>query len=235
MSNNQAQPHPTMAAPAGSKLESLAKVTVLVADTGELDAIRRLKPVDCTTNPTLLLKAAASAEGKPVFDEAVAWGRSQSGSRDGVVAAICDRFTVALGAALSELVPGRVSTEVDADLSFDTAATVAKARALIRAYESRGVGRDRILIKIASTWEGIQAAGELQREGIDCNLTLMFSQAQAIAAAQAQAFLISRSWVAFWIGTSRQARGLSRRKRTLASCSFAACTISTRRRAGRRS
>ncbi len=185
------QDHAMMAAPAGTKLESLAKVTVLVADTGELDAIRRLKPVDCTTNPTLLLKAAGSAEGKPLLEEAVAWGRGQSGSAESIVAAVCDRFTVALGAALSELVPGRVSTEVDADLSFDTAKTVEKARALIKAYDSRGVGQDRILIKIASTWEGIQAAKELQREGIDCNLTLMFSSAQAVAAAQAGAFLIS--------------------------------------------
>ncbi len=191
MSQTQPHAHAAMAAPAGSKLESLAKVTVLVADTGELDAIRRLKPIDCTTNPTLLLKAATSTEGKPLFEEAVAWGRSQSGAQDAVVAAVCDRFTIALGAALSELVPGRVSTEVDADLSFDTAATVEKARGLTRAYEARGVSRERILIKIASTWEGIQAARQLQREGIDCNLTLMFSNAQAIAAAQAGAFLIS--------------------------------------------
>ncbi len=191
MAHIQSQAPAKMAAPAGSKLESLARVTVLVADTGELDTIRRLRPVDCTTNPTLLLKAAGSADGKPLFEEAVAWGRSQSGSPDAIVAAVCDRFTTALGAALSELVPGRVSTEVDADLSFDTAKTVEKARALIRDYESRGVGRDRILIKIASTWEGIQAARQLQSEGIDCNLTLMFSTAQAIAAAQAGAFLIS--------------------------------------------
>ncbi len=183
--------HAVMAAPAGSKLESLAKLTVLVADTGELDAIRRLRPVDCTTNPTLLLKAAASAEGKPLFEHAVAWGRAQTGAADSIVAAVCDRFTVSLGAALTELVPGRVSTEVDADLSFDQAATIAKARALIAAYEANGIPRNRILIKIASTWEGIQAARVLQREGIDCNLTLMFSEAQAIAAAQANAFLIS--------------------------------------------
>jgi transaldolase len=191
MSLLEAKAQTVMAAPVGSKLESLANVTVLVADTGELDAIRRLRPVDCTTNPTLLLKAAASAEGKPLFEEAVAWGRGQTGAPDSIVAAVCDRFTVALGAALSELVPGRVSTEVDADLSFDRDATVAKARELIAAYEARGVGRERILIKIASTWEGIQAVRQLQREGIDCNLTLMFSNAQAIAAAQAGAFLIS--------------------------------------------
>ena len=190
-SESLAMSHVTMSAPAGSKLQSLSQMTVLVADTGELDAIRRLQPVDCTTNPTLLLKAASTVEGGVLFEEAVAWGRKQAGSRDAVTALVCDRFSVALGAALSELVPGRVSTEVDADLSFDTASTVAKARMLIEAYQQRGIGRGKILIKIASTWEGIQAAKQLQAEGIDCNLTLMFAEPQAIAAAQANAFLIS--------------------------------------------
>ena len=116
-----------------------------------------------------------------LVEEALAWGRRQGGAREAVIAAICDRLAVAFGTELAGIVPGRVSTEVDADLSFDTAATVDKARAIIAAYAARGVGRERILIKLASTWEGIRAAEVLQREGIDCNLTLLFSLAQAVA------------------------------------------------------
>ncbi|MBZ6077821.1 transaldolase [Microvirga puerhi] len=174
-----------------SKLDQLRAMTVVVADTGDLDAVRRLKPQDCTTNPTLLLKAVENPAYASIVDEALRWGRSQGGSRESVIAAICDRLAVAFGAELAGIVPGRVSTEVDADLSFDTAATVAKARAVIKAYEERGIGRDRILIKIASTWEGIRAAEILQKEGIDCNLTLLFSQVQAQACAEAGVFLIS--------------------------------------------
>jgi transaldolase len=174
-----------------SKLDQLRAMTVVVADTGDIDAVRRLKPQDCTTNPTLLLKAVESPASGPLVEEALAWGRRQGGARDEVVAAVCDRLAVAFGAELAGIVPGRVSTEVDADLSFDTQATVEKARAIIRAYEERGVGRDRILIKVASTWEGIRAAEILQREGIDCNLTLLFSLAQAAACADAGVFLIS--------------------------------------------
>jgi transaldolase len=174
-----------------SKLDQLRAMTVVVADTGDLDAVRRLKPQDCTTNPTLLLKAVEAPAYGHLIEEALAWGRAQGGSRDGAVAAICDRLAVAFGAELADIVPGRVSTEVDADLSFDTQATVAKARAIVAAYEERGVGRERILIKIASTWEGIRAAEILQKEGIDCNLTLLFSQVQAQACAEAGVFLIS--------------------------------------------
>jgi transaldolase len=123
--------------------------------------------------------------------EAVHWGRGQSGTREAIIAAVCDRLAVNFGTALSKIVPGRVSTEVDADLSFDTLKSVAKARAIIADYESRGVGRERILIKLASTWEGIRAAEILQKDGIDCNLTLLFSLIQAAAAAEAGAFLIS--------------------------------------------
>jgi transaldolase len=166
-------------------------MTVVVADTGDLEAVRRLKPQDCTTNPTLLLKAAELPAYAPIMEEAAEWGRRQGGSRDAVVEAVCDRLAVAFGAELAGIVPGRVSTEVDADLSFDTEATVAKGREIIKAYEARGVGRERILIKIASTWEGIRAAEALQREGIDCNLTLLFSLAQAAACADAGVFLIS--------------------------------------------
>ncbi|MDF2973004.1 MAG: transaldolase [Microvirga sp.] len=174
-----------------SKLDQLRAMTVVVADTGDLDAVRRLKPQDCTTNPTLLLKAVETPAYGHIIDEALAWGRSQGGSRESVVAAICDRLAVAFGAELAGIVPGRVSTEVDADLSFDTEATLAKARAIIKAYEERGIGRERILIKIAATWEGIRAAEVLQKEGIDCNLTLLFSQVQAQACAEAGVFLIS--------------------------------------------
>jgi transaldolase len=174
-----------------SKLDQLRAMTLVVADTGDIDAVRRLKPVDCTTNPTLLLKAAEAPAHAALLDEALAWGRRQGGGRDAVIGAVCDRLAVSVGAELAALVPGRVSTEVDADLSFEVDAMVAKARALIAAYEARGVGREKVLIKLAATWEGIRAAEALQREGIDCNLTLMFSSAQAFAAADAGAFLIS--------------------------------------------
>lgn len=174
-----------------SKLEQLRQMTVVVADTGDIEAIKALKPVDCTTNPTLLLKAVALPALAGVVDGALAWGRKQSGDRHAIVARVADRLAVGVGAELTRLVPGRVSTEVDANLSFDTRATIDKARAIIGAYSELGIGRERILIKIASTWEGIQAAKVLQREGIDCNLTLLFSLAQAMACADAGVFLIS--------------------------------------------
>ena len=174
-----------------SKLEQLRSMTTVVADTGDIEAVARLKPVDCTTNPTIVLKAL----GTPIFadkvKEAIAWGRKQGGQDDAVVSAVADRLAIDVGAALAELVPGRVSTEVDADLSFDTEASIAKAHSIIAAYKERGIERERILIKLASTWEGIRAAEVLQTEGIDCNLTLLFSQAQAIACAEAKVFLIS--------------------------------------------
>jgi transaldolase len=174
-----------------SKLEQLRKMTVVVADTGDIEAIRKLKPVDCTTNPTLLLKAAELPGLSHIVDEVVAWGRKQSGSREAVIAAVGDRLAVSVGTELTTIVPGRVSTEVDADLSFNTKGTLDKARSIIKAYEERKVPRERILIKIASTWEGIRAAEILQKEGIDCNLTLLFSLVQAMACAEAGVFLIS--------------------------------------------
>ncbi|GAB4064740.1 transaldolase [Ancylobacter sonchi] len=174
-----------------SKLEQLRAMTVVVADTGDIEAVRRLKPQDCTTNPTLLLKAAETPAYASLVDEAIAWGAKQAGDHDMVVKATCDRLALNFGAELAGIVPGRVSTEVDADLSFDTEATLAKARAFIKAYEERGIGRERILIKIASTWEGIRAAEVLQKEGIDCNLTLLFAMPQAVACADAGVFLIS--------------------------------------------
>ena len=172
-----------------SKLDQLREMTAVVADTGDLEAVRRLRPQDCTTNPTLILKAVQSPAGGDLVGEALRWEGRRGG--DDAVAAVCDRLAVALGAELAGIVPGRVSTEVDADLSFDIGATVAKARSIIAAYEARGVSRESILIKVAATWEGILAAEILQREGIDCNLTLLFSLAQAMAAAEAKAFLIS--------------------------------------------
>jgi transaldolase len=150
-------------------------MTTVVADTGDIEAVRRLKPQDCTTNPTLLLKAAQSEAGSELLERALDWGRRQSGAKDGTIAAVTDRVAVAVGAELAGIVPGRVSTEVDADLSFDTAATVEAARRIIGDYRDLRVERERILIKIAGTWEGIRAAEILQAEGIDCNVTLVFS------------------------------------------------------------
>jgi transaldolase len=170
-----------------NKLESLAQMSVVVADTGDMGTIAEFKPTDSTTNPSLILKASGMPAYKELVDEAVAWGR-KAGAKPG---AVTDRLAVNFGEALTKIVPGRVSTEVDADLSFDTKATLEKARSLIAAYKERGVPRERILIKIASTWEGAQAAAELQREGVDCNMTLIFSLAQAVACADSKAFLIS--------------------------------------------
>ena len=170
-----------------SKLDSLRQQTMIVADTGDIDAIRSLQPVDATTNPSLLLKAAQQAEYSHLLDQAL----QQAASSHQPVIDACDHFAVAVGSEIVKLVPGRVSTEVDARLSFDRQATVDKARKLIELYEQSGVTRDRVLIKIAATWEGIQAAGELEREGIQCNLTLLFSFAQAQACADAGVFLIS--------------------------------------------
>ncbi len=174
-----------------SKLEQLAAMTTIVADTGDIEAVRRLKPVDCTTNPTLILKAAEMPAYADLVGEAVSWGRRQGGAAEARVAAVCDRLAVTFGTELSKLVPGRVSTEVDADLSFDAQASIAKGRALIADYAARGVDRSRILIKVAATWEGVRAAEQLQKDGIDTNLTLLFSDAQAQACAEAGVFLIS--------------------------------------------
>ena len=170
-----------------SKLDQLKSMTTIVADTGDIDSIKAFHPTDCTTNPSLILKAASMPQYKHLVDEAIVWGRSHNA----VSSEITDRLAVNFGVELTKIVPGRVSTEVDADLSFDAAGSIAKARALIAAYEARGVGRERILIKLASTWEGIEAARVLQKDGIDCNMTLLFSLAQAAAAADAGAFLIS--------------------------------------------
>ncbi|MVA58812.1 transaldolase [Agrobacterium vitis] len=174
-----------------SKLEQLRAMTTVVADTGDIEAVTRLKPVDCTTNPTIVLKALGTDMFADAFEEAIKWGKAKGGASDAVTEAIADRLAISVGAALAKIVPGRVSTEVDADLSFDTQASLNKARAIIAQYKERGIEKDRILIKLASTWEGIRAAEVLQKEGIDCNLTLLFSKAQAIACAEAKVFLIS--------------------------------------------
>jgi transaldolase len=174
-----------------SLLEQLRGMTTVVADTGDIDAIRRFRPVDCTTNPTLVLKAVGLPAYEGLLSDALAWGASQSGDTDRVVAAVADRLAVAIGAELARIVPGRVSTEVDADLSFDTEATLAKARAIVAAYEKAGIGREKVLIKVAGTYEGIRASEVLQREGIDTNMTLIFDIVQAAACADAKSFLIS--------------------------------------------
>lgn len=168
-------------------LEQLRGMTTVVADTGDVDAIRSLKPVDCTTNPSILLKALQS----PAFDEMLTKEIEKGRAGSKTALNVADALTVGVGAELSTLVPGRVSTEVDARLSFDTAASVEKARRFIADYAARGVSSDRILIKLASTWEGIRASEILEGEGVNCNLTLLFSQAQAVACADAGAFLIS--------------------------------------------
>ncbi len=170
-----------------NKLDQLKSMTVVVADTGDMDSIRTFKPTDATTNPSLILKAAQMPAYSGLVDEAVAWGKAHKAS----VQAVTQRLAVNFGSELSKIVPGRVSTEVDADLSFNTAETVARAREIIADYASRGIGKERVLIKVASTWEGIRAAEILQKEGIDCNLTLLFSLAQAVACGDAGVFLIS--------------------------------------------
>ncbi|WP_417207648.1 transaldolase [Antarctobacter sp.] len=168
-------------------LDQLREMTTVVADTGEVAAVKTYQPVDCTTNPSLVLAAM-----KDPASEALVSAEIKSGRDKGLDAkAVADTLTVAIGAKLTELVPGRVSTEVDARLSFDTQGSVARARDIVADYAARGVGKDRILIKLASTWEGIRAAETLQNEGVDCNLTLLFSMAQAVACADAGAFLIS--------------------------------------------
>ncbi|MGV7177303.1 transaldolase [Xanthomonas axonopodis] len=175
-----------------SKLAQLRELSVVVADTGDYDAIKRLKPVDCTTNPTLVKKALDLPVYADLIERELAWGREHGGDdRTATVNEVADRLTIGVGVKLAELVPGRVSTEVDADLAHDTQATIAKARKFVAMYAERGVSKDKILIKIAATWEGIEAARQLQREGIDCNLTLIFNRAQALACAEAGVFLIS--------------------------------------------
>ncbi|WP_111495838.1 transaldolase [Marinobacter bohaiensis] len=174
-----------------SKLEQLKTMTTVVADTGDLDAIAQWRPVDATTNPSLLLKAADLPAYRPMLDMAIDYAQRQGGSDREQLGQATDYLAVLAGQKILDLIPGVVSTEVDARLSFDTQATIDKARRLVALYDSIGVPTERVLIKIASTWEGIRAAEVLEKEGIHCNLTLLFSFAQAAACAEAGAFLIS--------------------------------------------
>ena len=168
-----------------NSLDQLKQFTVVVADTGDFNSMRAYAPRDATTNPSLILKAVQQDAYKPLFSETVAAHRGQS------VEFVVDRVLIRFGLEILKIVPGRVSTEVDARLSFDTKATIAKARELIALYEAAGIDRKRVLIKIASTWEGIQAARVLEKEGIHCNLTLLFSAIQAAACAEGGITLIS--------------------------------------------
>ncbi len=174
-----------------SLLDSLKRYTVVVADTGDIEAIRRHRPQDATTNPSLLLKAAQQPQYRGLVDGALADAAGVAAPGEARTEAFMDRLAVGFGREILQIVPGRVSTEVDARHSFDAAASERKARDIIALYEAAGVARDRILVKIGSTWEGIRAAERLEREGIHCNLTLLFSFAQAVACAEAGVTLIS--------------------------------------------
>ncbi|MCG8610488.1 MAG: transaldolase [Pseudomonadales bacterium] len=174
-----------------SKLDQLKEMTTVVADTGDIDAIRKWQPIDATTNPSLLLKAAALPAYESLIKTSVDRAISQSSSQEERLSSATDYLAVSIGCEILKTIPGRVSTEVDARLSFDTEATVNKARKLIALYEQNGLSKDRVLIKIASTWEGIRAAEILEKEGIQCNLTLLFAFVQAVACAQAGTYLIS--------------------------------------------
>ncbi|RFC45107.1 MAG: transaldolase [Verrucomicrobia bacterium] len=174
-----------------NRLEQLKQFTTVVADTGDFETMRAYAPQDATTNPSLILKAAKQGAYRPLVDRAVSDCKAAGLTGDALVDAVLDRILILFGKAILEIVPGRVSTEVDARLSFDTAGTLRKAQRLIEIYEEEGISRERVLIKIASTWEGIQAARELEEEGIHCNLTLLFSLIQAVACAEAGVKLIS--------------------------------------------
>ncbi len=175
-----------------SQLDSLKKFSSVVADTGDIDSIQKFNPDDCTTNPSLIFKAVQSNKYKKLVDEVIINSKSRKFSQtEDQVNYIADQLTIAFGIELTKIVPGYVSTEVDSDLSFNTEATVEKARQIINSYEQSGIPKNRILIKIAGTWEGIQAVKKLESEGISCNCTLIFSLTQAIACAEAGAFLVS--------------------------------------------
>ena len=173
------------------KLTSLRQYTTVVADTGDIAAMKLYQPQDATTNPSLILNAAQIPEYRKLIDDAVAWAKQQSNDRAQQIVDATDKLAVNIGLEILKLVPGRISTEVDARLSYDTEASIAKAKRLIKLYNDAGISNDRILIKLASTWQGIRAAEQLEKEGINCNLTLLFSEAQARACAEAGVYLIS--------------------------------------------
>lgn len=172
-------------------LEQLKTMTTIVADTGDVEAIKAVKPYDATTNPSLLLKASQLPQYAPLIDAAIAYAKAQGGSKEQQIDNAADKLAVLIGMEIVKEVPGRISTEVDARLSFNVDAMVAKGRKLIKLYEESGVDKSRVLIKLASTWEGIKAGEILEKEGINCNLTLLFGFGQARACAEAGVFLIS--------------------------------------------
>ena len=174
-----------------TQLDSLRNMTVVVADTGDIEAIKKYQPQDATTNPSLILSASALPQYSPLIDEAVSYAKAQSNDKFQQLIDAEDKLAVNIGLEILKIVPGRISTEVDARLSYNTQATVEKARKLIALYNAAGISNDRILIKIASTWQGIRAAEILEKECINCNLTLLFSEAQARACAEAGVYLIS--------------------------------------------
>ncbi|ABE58007.1 transaldolase [Chromohalobacter sp. TMW 2.2308] len=174
-----------------TQLEALKQLSMVVADTGDLEAIKRYQPHDATTNPSLILKAFELPGYQALIDETLAQVKADIADPQARVDEAVDRLSVAMGSEITQLIPGRVSTEVAAKLSFDREASIAKAHRLIELYEQRGIGRERVLIKLASTWEGIRAAEQLEKEGIQCNLTLLFSEAQARACFDAGVYLIS--------------------------------------------
>ncbi|PLR41247.1 transaldolase [Chimaeribacter californicus] len=174
-----------------NKLTALRQLTTVVADTGDIAAMKLYQPQDATTNPSLILNAAQIPEYRKLIEEAIAWARDQSNDHDQQIMDASDKLAVNIGLEILKLIPGRISTEVDARLSYDTEASVAKAKRLMKLYNDAGISNDRILIKLASTWQGIRAAEQLEKSGINCNLTLLFSFAQARACAEAGAYLIS--------------------------------------------
>ncbi len=174
-----------------TELDSLKKVTTVVADSGDIEALVKYKPQDATTNPSLLLKASQMPKYKHLVDEAIGYARKQNGDKHARTTAFMDKLAINFGCEILKIVPGRVSTEVDATLSFDTEGSIQKAKSLIGLYEKAGVPRERILIKLGTTWEGIRAAEELEKAGIHTNMTLLFSFAQAVACAEAKVTLIS--------------------------------------------
>ncbi|SUT85775.1 transaldolase B [Actinobacillus ureae] len=174
-----------------SQLDALREMTVVVADTGDIEAIKQYQPQDATTNPSLILSASALPQYASLIDDAVAYAKAKSDDKAQQLIDVEDKLAVNIGLEILKIVPGRISTEVDARLSYDTEATIEKARQIMKLYNEAGVSNDRILIKIASTWQGIRAAEVLEKEGINCNLTLLFSQAQARACAEAGVYLIS--------------------------------------------
>ncbi len=172
-------------------LDQLKSMTTIVADTGDVEAIKSVKPVDATTNPSLVLKASTLPQYAPLIETAIAYAKAQGGTTEQQIDNAADKLAVLIGTEITKVVPGRISTEVDARLSFNLDAMVAKGRKLIQLYADSGVGKERVLIKLASTWEGIKAGEILEKEGIQCNLTLLFGFGQARACAEAGVFLIS--------------------------------------------